>query len=151
MVLAAATMAYRNIMRILEHRRTRYGGHSAAALAAVAICAVALAGCSAQKSPFRGVAKAVNFATDTPPPADFVGAARTPTSGYMKVPRDLPARPTQPRKADDVKALEQSLEATRSRNAAAGAAVQAEGKTPPPTPAVAPPTPPGAPPTAPAE
>jgi len=126
-------------MRIMNHRQIRRQarpvGHAAVACAALVASAVALGGCSAGKS----AAKMVGFATDTPPPADFVGAARRPDAAYMKIPRDLPARPTEPRKPDDVKALEKSLEATRSSNAAAGAAAQAAGKTPAPTPAKAPP------------
>ncbi len=126
-------------MRIVNHRQIRRHarsvGHAAVACVALVAGAMALGGCSAGKS----AAKVVGFATDTPPPADFVGAARRSDAGYMKIPRDLPARPSQPRKPDDVKALEKSLEATRSSNAAAGAEAQAAGKTPAPTPAKAPP------------
>jgi len=71
-------------------------------------------------NPIKSVVETVGFATTAPEPQDFVKATRPATLEYMPVGITPPARSLKPKKADEVKKLEDELMATRDRNAAVG-------------------------------
>ncbi|MFC0283708.1 hypothetical protein ACFFJB_08845 [Camelimonas abortus] len=119
-------------MRTQASRRFRRLIRPIAAVALAGAAAAALAGCAAENSPLRGVARVVDFATDAPQPAPFVAESRRADTGYMRIERELPARPSGPRTPEEVKALEAELDAARQRTAAEGAAAQAEAQAQPP-------------------
>ncbi|GGC71496.1 hypothetical protein [Chelatococcus reniformis] len=109
------------------------------AAAAAAAALLAMGGCAAELgTSVKGVAKATGFATDSPKSTEFVAASRPARIDYMPVGIAQPARPTPPKSAAEVQALQKNLEDTRTANTEAGRSAQAAGQTPAPTPAVAP-------------
>ncbi len=71
-------------------------------------------------NPVKSVVEKVGFATTAPEPQAFVKATRPATLDYMAVGITPPARSLKPKKADEVKKMEDDLIATRDRNAAIG-------------------------------
>ena len=71
-------------------------------------------------NPIKSVVETVGFATTAPEPQGFVKATRPATLEYMPVGITPPARSLKPKKADEVKKMEDELMATRDRNAAVG-------------------------------
>ncbi len=72
------------------------------------------------RNPIKSVVETVGFATTAPEPQDFVKATRPATLEYMPVGITPPARSLKPKKAEEVKKMEDELLATRDRNAAVG-------------------------------
>lgn len=101
--------------------------------------ALAQAGCAAEVNPLRGVAEATGFATKPKDTSDFVTQSRPADSSFMPIGTPQQARPTPAKSKDEVKKIEQSLEATRTNNEVAGKSAQAAGQTPAPTPNATPP------------
>ena len=82
-------------------------------------------------SPVKSVVEKVGFATTAPEPQGFVKATRPATLDYMPVGITPPARSLKPKKADEVKKMEDDLIATRDRNAAVGGVPVAPSTTTP--------------------
>lgn len=87
-----------------------------AALAGLLAAACTQANSPAGNKTVHGLAVAVGAATEPPEPADFVKSTRTGEKDYMPVGVTPPDRTLEPRKGDDVKKLENELEATRSQH-----------------------------------
>lgn len=90
-------------------------------LAAAVMTALLAAACTETNSPasnrtVHGLAVAVGAATEQPDPPDFIKATRTGKTDYMAVGVTPPDRKLQPRKGDDVKKLENELDATLSQH-----------------------------------
>jgi hypothetical protein len=104
---------------------------AAAALSAMAL----LAGCSGDANPVRDTFVAVGAGPKTAPMPDFVQKSRTATPlDYVPVGTTAPERPSVAKTADQVKAAEAEMDATRSHNEAAGRVATQVGATPPPAP-----------------
>ena len=96
------------------------------ALAAVAI----LAACSGDTNPVRDVFVATRAGPKTATTPDFVKASRPANLDYVPVGTVAPSRPTAALTADQVKATEAEMDATRTRNEAAGRVAVQAGATP---------------------
>jgi outer membrane biosynthesis protein TonB len=70
----------------------------------------------ASNKAIHGLAVTVGAAAEAPEPADFVKASRKGQADYLPVGITPPGRTLQPRKGDDVKKLEDELEATRAQH-----------------------------------
>ena len=106
-----------------------------ASVKSLSIAAVAaLAACSGDANPVRDTLVAVGAGPKTAATPDFVRQSRPANLDYVPVGTAAPERPTQARTAEEVKAVEAEMDATRTRNeAAARVAAEAAG-TPPPAP-----------------
>jgi hypothetical protein len=94
---------------------------------------LALAGCS-ETNLVRDAVVAVGAGPNNAQTPDFVQQTRPERLDYVPVGTAAPARPTPARTAEEVKAAEAEMEATRLRNEQAAQAALAAGSTPPPAP-----------------
>ena len=98
----------------------------------ILLSAGGVAGCNS--NPVRDVATSLGAGPQVAPTPDFVARSRPATLDYMPIGTPVPERPTPARTAEEVKAAEAELDASRTQNEAAGAAAANQGKTPPPEP-----------------
>src|SRR5690349_8408156 len=96
-----------------------------------------VAACSSDTNPVRDVFVAVGAGPKTAPTPDFVKQSRPAALDYVPVGTKAPPRNTPALTADQVKAAEAEMDATRARNEAAGQVAVQAGATPPPAPAKA--------------
>jgi len=104
----------------------------APAFVLILLSAGGVAGCNS--NPVRDVAASLGAGPQVAPTPDFVARSRPATLDYMPIGTAVPQRPTPARTAEEVKAAEAELDASRTQNEAAGAAAADQGKTPPPEP-----------------
>ena len=93
-----------------------------------------LAACSGDANPVRDTFGAFGAGPKTAPTPDFVRQSRPATLDYVPIGTSAPERPTAAKTADQVKAAEAEMEATRVRNEAAARAAKQAGATPAPAP-----------------
>ncbi len=107
----------------------------ATVLTTVLLGALAVAGCSGDVSPLRGIGIA-GSAPSGPEAPDFVANSRAQAgTDYLPVGVSAPARPVRAKSTESQKALEAELEGARSRNLARGRAAESAGKGVNPAPA----------------
>jgi len=111
----------------------RFGGRRGAATALAIAAAMAFAACAAAQeatptqddsgSPFHSLAKAFGFATDVPPPPDFIQQSR-PDAPPPEIPVFAsPNEPSgKPKNATEVEAIDNDLESIAKRHDALRAA-----------------------------
>jgi hypothetical protein len=100
---------------------------------AIGVVAV-LAACSGDANPVRDTFGAFGAGPKTAPTPDFVQQSRPATLDYVPIGTSAAERPTAAMTADQVKAAEAEMEATRSRNEAAARVATQAGATPAPAP-----------------
>jgi hypothetical protein len=93
-----------------------------------------LAACSGETNPVRDVFVAAGAGPKTAATPDFVKASRPANLDYLPVGTEAARRPTPALTADQVKATEAEMDATRARNEAAGRVAAQAGATPAPAP-----------------
>jgi hypothetical protein len=93
-----------------------------------------LAACSGETNPVRDVFVAVGAGPKTAATPDFVKSTRPANLDYVPVGTEAAKRPTPALTADQVKATEAEMDATRTRNEAAGRVAVQAGATPAPAP-----------------
>lgn len=102
-------------------------------LCAILVSATALSGCAGEDNVLKSTAKLADFAKTPVESKDFVKASRPEDLAYIPVGTKV-TRENRKLTPAEFKALEADLDASRTKNEAAGAAAKVAGATPPPAP-----------------